>query len=221
MTSPLCSYSTDPEMQDISRLDDARMVTQCRAARKGVIIRAERQFTIFNAASLETLCTSDLEKRLTELQRSVDLHEALQARYEILTTDSSKPEAELEAVDCTWAAHAELLTNYAVLLEQAKLYYETVDIRQSVEDYEDMTSLKEFASEIQALKTRADALHKECFQYKGTLQDMGTEPRKLQPFLSQLQQHPSSDQQYFIQGGGGGELWDLPHKPPIPPPPPN
>ena len=123
MASPLRSYSTDPEMQDISHLDDATTVTQRRAARKGVITRAERQFAIFNAASLETLHTRDLEKHLTELQRSVDLHEALQARYEILTTDSSKPEAELEATDCTRAAHEELLTNYVVLLERAKLYY--------------------------------------------------------------------------------------------------
>ena len=53
-----------------------------------------------------------------------------------------------------------------------------LDIRQSIEDYEDMTSLKDFASEIRALKTRADALRKECLQHKGTLQDMGTELRK-------------------------------------------
>ena len=125
MASPLRSYSTDPEMQDISRLDDARTVTQRRAARKGVITRAERKFAIFDAASLEILHTRDLEKHLTELQRSVDLHEAIQARYEILITDSSKPEAELEAADHTRAAHEELLTNYAVLLERAKLYYET------------------------------------------------------------------------------------------------
>ena len=72
----------------------------------------------------------------------MDLHEALQGRYEILNTDSSKPEAELEAADRTLAAHDELLTNCAALLEQAKLYYETVHIMQSIEDYEDMTSLK-------------------------------------------------------------------------------
>lgn len=148
----------DPELLHIQTLSDPKIILSKRSYRKGAITKAENAFLLTEKIPPSKTDITQLERRLTDANRAVQLYQALTMQHQTATEEGKTlTDEEIRANVQTELAQEELLDRIDSHLQICRAFRRCDALEDTLDTYEAYSNLKESKASLEQTRTDISA----------------------------------------------------------------